>query len=284
MPKDKEAPLGLVENSREETISLTAEQTDKLLKQSHRAYNTEINDLLLAALSCAVHEWAGHKQLWISLEGHGREDIMKDIDVTRTVGWFTSIYPVKLEIEKPQDLSHLIRTTKDELHRVPKKGVGYSILKWITDRLAANERPAELTTKWMAQPEIIFNYLGEMDSTNDGESRFSASRMPTGQEISSNMTRSYVWDINGWVTEGKLQMTFGYSSSQYDEKTAQHFAALFHKHLLAIIEHCSTKKETEQSPTDFTYNQLSLEQFQSLSDQLKNKIKKTRSKDQNPKG
>ncbi|MBA9085511.1 amino acid adenylation domain-containing protein/non-ribosomal peptide synthase protein (TIGR01720 family) [Fontibacillus solani] len=284
LPKDKNAPLGHVGDSREETITLTAEQTDKLLKQSHHAYNTEINDLLLAALGCAVHEWAGHKQVWISLEGHGREDIMKEIDVTRTVGWFTSIYPVKLEIEKPQDLSHLIKTTKDELHRVPNKGVGYSILKYITDRLAANERPIELTTKWLIQPEIIFNYLGEMDSTNDGESQFSASRISTGQEISSNMTRSYVWEINGWVTEGELQMTFGYNSSQYDEKTAKHFAAMFQKHLLAIIEHCSTKQETEQSPTDFTYNQLSLEQFQSLSDQLKNKIKKSRSKDQNPKG
>ncbi|WCM63688.1 amino acid adenylation domain-containing protein [Paenibacillus polymyxa] len=284
LPKDRDISFSKVGDSCEEIITLTTEQTDKLLHQSHRAYSTEINDLLLVALGLAIHEWAGLKQIWVSLEGHGRQDILNEIDVTRTVGWFTSTYPVKLEIDGLKDMPYLIKTTKDELRRVPNKGIGYGILKYITERLDTNERPLELTSQWRLQPEIIFNYLGQMDKSNDENARFGTSRMGTGQDTSTNLERSHVWDINGLILNGTLQMTFSYSILQYEQVTGKRFATLFKKHLIAVIEHCSTKQETEQSPTDFTYNQLSLEHFQSLSDQLQNKIKKSRSRDQNKKG
>ncbi|MEK3902760.1 amino acid adenylation domain-containing protein [Paenibacillus sp. FSL R7-0179] len=278
LPKDYESLSGYISDCRDEIITLTVEQTDMLLKRTHHAYNTEVNDLLLTALASAVQEWTGNKKVWISLEGHGREEIIREIDVTRTIGWFTSIYPIRLENDKPQDLSYLIKTTKDELRRVPNKGVGYSILKFITDRLSADERPSELTKDWRIQPEISFNYLGQMDGGSNDNEQFTASSIPTGQEFSLNMSRSHVWDINGWVVNDQLQMNFNYSILQYKEETAKQFAALFHKHLLLVIEHCSTKQETEQSPTDFTYKQLSIEEFQSLSSQLMTKVKKARSK------
>ncbi|MCR8843450.1 amino acid adenylation domain-containing protein [Paenibacillus sp. SC116] len=281
LPQDSDVTLTYEKDSREATITLTAEQTEMLLKQSYRAYSTDVNDLLLASLGLAVHEWTGHQEVWVSLEGHGREDILKEIDVSRTVGWFTSIYPVKLDITNAKDLPYVLKSTKDELRRVPNKGVGYSILKYITDHLPEHERPSELTRNWRLQPEIIFNYLGQMDGETAENSQFSNSVMPTGQEISPNLDRSHLWDINGWVVDGTLHMTFSYSVLQYESETAERFVALFHKHLLSIIEHCCAKQETEQSPTDFTYNQLSLEHFQSLSDQLQNKIKKSRSKGQN---
>ena len=92
------------------SIELSKEETDKLLKGSNRAYNTEINDILLTALGYALKEITGEKVNHIVLEGHGREEIDKNIDITRTVGWFTSMYPVRLEIG--EDIGSSIKNIK----------------------------------------------------------------------------------------------------------------------------------------------------------------------------
>ncbi|MBY0082550.1 hypothetical protein H7K27_20555, partial [Paenibacillus polymyxa] len=70
-------------------FQLTEEETGTLLKQAHRAYNTEVNDLLLTALGMMLYTWTGHERSLINLEGHGRENILPDTDISRTVGWFT---------------------------------------------------------------------------------------------------------------------------------------------------------------------------------------------------
>jgi non-ribosomal peptide synthetase component F len=75
------------------------EETSKLLKEAYRAYNTEIYDLLLAALGLAIKDWTSGGKILINLEGHGRENIIEDVDITRTIGWFTLMYPVVRDLE-----------------------------------------------------------------------------------------------------------------------------------------------------------------------------------------
>src|SRR5262249_16422912 len=75
-------------------VALSAEATRALLQQAPRAYRTQVNDLLLAALAQAFAAWTGSPRLLVELEGHGREELFADLDLSRTVGWFTSIYPV----------------------------------------------------------------------------------------------------------------------------------------------------------------------------------------------
>ncbi|WP_142336628.1 condensation domain-containing protein, partial [Bacillus cereus] len=89
LPKDKEQDCGLIKDSEVVTVQWTASETEQLLKQANRAYNTEINDLLLTALGKAIHKWTGMEIITVNLEGHGRESILSDLDITRTVGWFT---------------------------------------------------------------------------------------------------------------------------------------------------------------------------------------------------
>ncbi len=114
-------------------IKLTEEETERLLKQAHRAYNTEVNDLLLAALGMMLYTWTGHERSLINLEGHGREDILPDTDISRTVGWFTSQYPVLLDIGRDHDLSGRIKQVKESLRQIPNKGIGYGIWRHLSE-------------------------------------------------------------------------------------------------------------------------------------------------------
>ncbi|MFZ5987147.1 MAG: amino acid adenylation domain-containing protein, partial [Bacillota bacterium] len=105
LPKDKVSDEKRLKDGISLSIELPREQTDKLLKEVNVAYNTEINDILLAALGGAIKEWAGHEKVLINLEGHGREEIGEGVDITRTVGWFTSLYPIVIDVADSQDIA-----------------------------------------------------------------------------------------------------------------------------------------------------------------------------------
>src|SRR5690606_30075110 len=148
-----------MKNSRSVEMRMSTDETARLLTEAGKAYNTEINDLLLTALGMAVHAWSGLNRVRLTLEGHGREAIVPGLDVSRTVGWFTSAYPVVLEAGEPEDLAYRIKRTKESLRRVPNKGIGYGILRYLGD--SAHQEAL------FVRPEISFNYLGQFDR-NDG--------------------------------------------------------------------------------------------------------------------
>jgi len=139
-------------------MKLGKEETGKLLRDVNRPYNTEIDDILLTALAMTIREWSGNENVAINMEGHGRENIMENIDISRTVGWFTSQYPLLLDLQPPgdEDVGQWIRNVKETLRRVPNKGIGYGILRYLTSR----EKKEGIDFK--CHPEISFNYLGQM--------------------------------------------------------------------------------------------------------------------------
>ncbi|MBJ8193239.1 hypothetical protein JDS79_41625, partial [Bacillus cereus] len=87
----------------------------------------------------------------VNLEGHGREMIVPDLDITRTVGWFTTQYPVLLNLQGRQEVSARIKRIKENLREVPHKGIGYGLLKYMAP---------EKSVGFGVEPEISFNYLG----------------------------------------------------------------------------------------------------------------------------
>ncbi|WP_228454109.1 condensation domain-containing protein, partial [Chryseobacterium fistulae] len=120
--------------------------TSRLLRDIHGVYHTQINDVLLSALSLSLCDFTGLSVHSIVLEGHGREDIFKGMDITETVGWFTSMYPIVLE--RGKDLFSTVVHTKDSLRGIPNHGIGYGSLIGYTDGNL---------------PGISFNYLGQLD-------------------------------------------------------------------------------------------------------------------------
>ena len=120
-------PARSPENRHERKLVLTldAERTRQLLQEAPAAYRTQVNDLLLTALARATCRWSGDASVLVQLEGHGREDLGEAIDLSRTVGWFTSLFPLRLT--PAADLGESLKAIKEQLRCVPDKGVGYGL-------------------------------------------------------------------------------------------------------------------------------------------------------------
>ncbi|MGF6929486.1 amino acid adenylation domain-containing protein/non-ribosomal peptide synthase protein (TIGR01720 family) [Chitinophaga sp. W2I13] len=241
------------------SFALDEATTTKLLTQCYKAFNTDINDILLATLSLAVHEIFNTTTVGVKLEGHGREDIGGDIDVTRTVGWFTTMYPVVFDMYYHSDpLRHLI-AVKEVLHRVPGKGIGYGILRY------AGARP------YCLAPQILFNYLGDFGhavGTGNSSAVFSFSGAYRGNEVSADRERGVLLEVSGIVMKGCLQMSVEYSSQQYNVTTINALIAAYHRHLAALITRLSATTNKVLTPVDLTYKDLSIDQVIQLQQQI----------------
>ncbi|MBC8756558.1 amino acid adenylation domain-containing protein [Kordia sp. YSTF-M3] len=211
--------------------TLTKEQTSNLLQNANKAYHTEVNDLLLTALGLTLQNWNKEATNFITLEGHGREDVNETIDHSSTVGWFTTLYPVELKLE--QDISSSIKSIKESLRTIPNKGIGFGAMY-----------PKELINL----PRISFNYLGQFDSQDEYWQVVSEN---SGIEIHADNTDTTLININGMVVAGKL--SFQVDSKLGLEET-EVFARNFEKYLSEVIEHCQAKienNETKHTPSDF---------------------------------
>ncbi|WP_228469442.1 non-ribosomal peptide synthetase [Paenibacillus sp. JNUCC31] len=261
LPKDAEYDETIGKDSETITLQWTVAETEQLLMQTHRTYNTEINDLLLTALGMAIHAWTGMEQIVVNLEGHGREAILPDLDITRTVGWFTSMYPVILEMEAGIDVSRRIKTVKERLRQIPNKGIGYGISRYLSHR--------EEGIIWEKHPEISFNYMGQVnqDSDNDG---IKFSSYFSGPSVSENNKRPFVLNINGIVIEGRLSLTMSYSRRQYRQETMEQLASFYKESLHEVIEHCVMKEQVELTPSDISCKSLTMDQLDQMVEHTRN--------------
>ncbi len=247
------------------TVSFNKSQTGQILKKSNKAYNTEINDILLSALVKSVCKWGNLSKIAVELEGHGREAIFDDVDINRTIGWFTTQYPIVLE--NYEDVSELIKETKENLRHIPFKGIGYGILKY------SNDENNEL---FNLKPEICFNYLGEFTgsgiSSFEEEELYSFSKYSAGDSISHLMESVYAIEVNGMASGGQLSFTFRYNKHEYNENTIEKLTNQFKQSLIEITEHCRLKENNELTPSDFGLKNITLNDFNRLVSVNRNNI------------
>jgi amino acid adenylation domain-containing protein/non-ribosomal peptide synthase protein (TIGR01720 family) len=240
-------------------IKLTKEETENLLKKVNKAYNTEINDILLAALGMAVNQWAGIEKVTVNLEGHGRESILEDVDISRTVGWFTTQYPVVLDMSRPDHLPYTVKCVKETLRRIPHKGIGYGILKYLTPPEKKEGFNLDI------EPPFNFNYLGEFGQEKEGETpHLGISSMDAGQSISDQMEHYYTIGINGMIAGGELILSVDYNTCEYKKENIERFAHYYKEKLTRIIAHCIAKGTIDLTPVDVGYGEISIEKYQEL--------------------
>ncbi len=257
LPKDRQSGDQRMKHTRTVSFSLTPEQTEQLTTNVHEAYHTEMNDILLTALGLALKEWTGEDTIGVHLEGHGREDILDGLNITRTVGWFTSMYPMILEMKHADDLSYQLKQMKEDIRHIPNKGVGYGILRYVT----APEHKENLSFE--IDPDISFNYLGQFNEMSDS-GLFTRSGMPSGQSLSPDTEKPNALDIVGFIENGQMTMTFAYHSLEFHEKTIQSFSDSFKGHLLKIIDHCLAQDGPELTPSDLGDDDLTLDELDKL--------------------
>ncbi|WP_269903035.1 non-ribosomal peptide synthetase [Bacillus velezensis] len=250
IPRDFNKTDSVFKESRTITVSLTKQLTDKLQRNTNAAYNTQINDILLCSLGMAVKEWAGLDKVLIGLEGHGRENILENISIERTIGWFTSLFPIVLDMEHSDDLPYCIKNTKEYLRRIPHKGIGYGIIKYLT--APAHKKDISFTIK----PEIGFNYLGEISQKK--RAVFQHADISSGTSVSLSNKKLNAIEINSFIMDGQLQLEFNYSTKEFKEETIKTLTESYINRLIDIIQHCGMKKIPEKTPFDYGDLDLSI--------------------------
>ncbi len=227
-----------------ETISmaLSQQETQALLQEVSATYRTQINDVLLTILIQAVEKWIGVRSLVVDLEGHGREEIFDDVDLSRTLGWFSTIFPVFLDIRETNGIESALETIKTQLRSIPNRGIGYGLLRYLGGEEAATLRDC------IPSSEIRFNYLGQSDQLFGDSSLFIPAPESTETERSLLSNRSYLLDVNGIVTGGQLQINWTYSKAIHHRATIERLAESFIKGLREIIVHCQSFR-TEEHPS-----------------------------------
>ncbi|SKA37897.1 Methyltransferase domain-containing protein [Chitinophaga eiseniae] len=223
-------------------VRLDASKTTALLQDVPGAYHTEINDVLLCALTQTLTTWNDGQQVVIGLEGHGREDIAKGIDTSRTVGWFTSLYPVLPEVAGLAETGDILKSIKEQLRQVPDKGIGFGVLKYL------NKIPAlQGSHPW----DIVFNYLGQADRlVNEAGPVRHAQELP-GQGMAPDYPVHEKIAVNGVIQNGELILDWSYSALHFDAADIAALAALYLTRLEDLIAHCVSKQKTVFTPSDF---------------------------------
>ncbi|MDQ1350870.1 MAG: hypothetical protein QG657_1172, partial [Acidobacteriota bacterium] len=263
--KDFQADENKVKDTGNIPVNLDEAETALLLNKVNRCYNTGIDDILLTALALAVRKTFGHDRVLISLEGHGRENISREIDIGRTVGWFTTEYPVVIDVSYADndDPGRQVKEIKETLRKIPNKGIGYGILKYLSRDASGRAMDFKL------KPQIIFNYLGQFDAEvgRVGQtSLFQIAREPTGHSQSLNRRREYELEINGMTVNNCLSMTFSYNQTHFKHETIAALTGNFQSELKHIIAFCTAKENSERTPSDFTYKGLTIERLQQMLD------------------
>ncbi|MCK6076527.1 non-ribosomal peptide synthetase [Paenibacillus silvae] len=261
LPMDMDCRETIGKDSETITIHWTAGETEQLLKQIHYAYKTEINDILLTALGMAVHDWTGKDKILVNLEGHGRENILPELDITRTVGWFTSMYPVVINMEAGASISRSIKSVKEGLRQIPNKGIGYGILRYLSQRDEGD--------RLVRNPEISFNYMGQVNQDSKQEG-IQFSTYSSGPSVSENNRRPFVLNINGIVIEGRLSLSISYSQKQYQRETMEQLACYYKDNLRKIMQHCITKVQPELTPSDLSLKALTMDQWDQMVEYTRN--------------
>lgn len=259
LPVDKCAGDNIETCTDEITFSLSNQQTEALLRKVPPVYRTRIDDVLLAALAQVVGHWSGLDSILIDLESHGRETLFADADLSRTVGWFTSLYPVRLTVEAKQDPRALLLAIKEQLRAIPNHGIDYGI-----ERYLAQRGPGAMGAA------ISFNYLGQLDQALPQAALFEPANESTGASFGTDNARLHEWEIVSRIQGGCLHVAWRYSRERYHQSTIEALCQHYLTSLDRLIEHCLLPQAGGCTPSDFPLASLDQAELDSVIDEPRN--------------
>ena len=234
------------------TLAFDAPTTTRLLETTFRAYGARVDELLLTAVARTMAAFVGYPRLVVAVESHGRQSDWLDLDVSRTIGWFTALHPLQVDLSQ-DSIGEDVKRVKEALRRVPRGGVGYGLLRY------QGSKPT-----CAAAPAIGFNYLGQFDSRPSTEPVFSATDVARGPDIAARVPRSHHLDVSGAVAAGRLQLTLTYCPRRFERRTMERLGDALRSEAVAVIDHCAARTETEKTPADFTSSDLTLDDYAHL--------------------
>ena len=244
LPVDQWGP-NTVASRRTVSVSLTATETRAVLSDLPAKHRTQINEVLLAAIAGTFTCWTGASSLLIDLEGHGREHLVDGIDLGRTVGWFTTIFPVLLDTANSSARLDTLRVVKEQLRAIPNRGIGYGLLRYLSGRTEVVEQ-----LKRSPQAEVRFNYLGQVDRFLSSAKVFAAVEDAPGPSQSPAGERGYLLNIISSVRNGELRFDWTYSENIHATTTIESLAESCLTELRALLVESETSGAV-YAPSDF---------------------------------
>ncbi len=218
-------------------VSLSVEETRSFLHELPKRYEAQMNDLLLTAFVEAYAQWSGNRSVLINMEGHGREMLFDDVDISRTIGWFTVLYPLFLKATRAQQNGEAVQSVKSQLRGVPRNGIGYGLLRYLSDETIRQKLAA------MPQAEISFNYLGQFDKILDKNSPFEPASESKGRDRCPRAQRDNLIDITANIGGNQLHVNFTYNKTIHKQETIQRLANFYKKELHKLV---ATDRESEK--------------------------------------
>ncbi|WP_414587304.1 amino acid adenylation domain-containing protein [Scytonema sp. PCC 10023] len=258
IPVDYPGGANTEASARTVSMSLSVEETRALLQEVPKAYNTQINDVLLAALVQVLADWTQSTHVLFNLEGHGREEILENVNISRTVGWFTTIFPVVLH-KATDHPGEALKSIKEQLRRIPQQGMSYGWLRYL---LSDTETIAQLTHQGPAQ--IVFNHLGQFDSVLQSSALFKLANESSGPSRSSLNHRTHLLEVNSIIFDSQLRVDWTYSENLHHSSTIERIAHEFLQALRGLIAHCLAPEAGGYTPSDFPLAQLNNVELEQL--------------------
>ncbi len=260
---------------------LSQEETSELLTGLAVAYRARVDEALLAALARAYPRWLSEREmglgdseqgenddpepgvLLVEIEGHGREpERAGDLDLTRTVGWFTSIYPVAVELARNDDVRTTLLRAKEAVRGAPGGGVGWGLLKHI-----CGGKATEVVRAW-PRAEVAMNYLGRFDNVLTEAGLFAGAAESGGPTQAGGQRRGHLLAVNSLMAAGRLRVSWTFGEHVHERRNIERLADLQLQELRAIVEHCRSPEAGGFAPSDFPLARLNEEKLNKLSSLL----------------
>lgn len=213
---------------------LSEEETGLLLSRVPGAFRCRIDDVLLAALGRVLADWTGSGRVLVEKEGHGREDLFEDVDLSRTVGWFTTIYPVLLELPGEADWARTVTAVKRRTRSAPS-GIGFGALRYL------DEGPDTEPLRRLPELPVSFNYLGRF-ADGDGDGLISRFVPVPASDHAPDEERTNLLDVTGSVTGGRLHFSWTYSANRHHRRTVERLAGSFTEALRELIAAAANRR------------------------------------------
>lgn len=244
---------------------LSEAETANLLQKVPPVYKTQVNDVLLAALVWSLEKRGVAGPLTVFLEGHGREPLWDDIDLSRTVGWFTALFPVSLRVGGSAHAGKALCRVKEELRRVPNNGLGYGVLRYLSDDESLK---ASLTGKGL--PQLVFNYLGRFGQSLSAGPYWRLGAIHNDTARDGAAPRGAAVEIDAGVFNDRFQVEWTFSRNLHCKETIENLAKDYLRALREIIAHCLSPEAGGRTPSDFALARLSQDELNQIYSEFEN--------------
>jgi amino acid adenylation domain-containing protein/non-ribosomal peptide synthase protein (TIGR01720 family) len=246
IPVDFRRGPNSVASTRSVDFTLSQDETLALLQDLQRKHRVRIDEAVVSAVARVLARWTGASSVRIAVEGHGREPIVESLDISRTVGWFTALYPVLLQVP---DVEHPLETLlkiHEQLRAVPKSGLGYGLLRYAGGTERQSDRAPE--------PEVLVNYLGQFELGVSPAFRYS--NIDPGPVRAATAARSHLLEINCGIESRCLRCQWAYSDNVHAAETIERRSEEFRTELQRLAADCTRVAPLRSTPADFPLAQL----------------------------